>query len=64
LWVHTSSSCNPGALGETDVPYSPGLAVPAGDALCSNANDKIVVLFGGDNAGPVTFDDTWTWGSG
>jgi hypothetical protein len=30
-----------GSLGETDVPLSPGLAVPAGDALCLNANDKV-----------------------
>jgi hypothetical protein len=23
-----------------------------------------VVLFGGQNAGPLSFNDTWTWGSG
>ncbi len=23
-----------------------------------------VVLFGGDNFEPLTFNDTWTWGSG
>jgi hypothetical protein len=27
----------PGTLGETDIPYNPGLAVPAGDALCAAA---------------------------
>jgi len=34
---------NPGSLGETDVPYSPGLAVPAGDALCAVAQDNLEV---------------------
>jgi hypothetical protein len=26
---------NPGSVGETDIPFNPGLAVPAGDALCA-----------------------------
>jgi len=33
---------NPGSLGETDIPFTPGLAVPAGDALCGAANGSII----------------------
>jgi hypothetical protein len=32
---------NPGAIGETDLPTSPGLAVPAGDSLCAEADGSI-----------------------
>jgi hypothetical protein len=54
FWVGNNTGCtgggsvgsyeqlvNPGSLGETDVPLSPGVAVPAGDALCAAANDKV-----------------------
>ena len=54
FWIGTNNGCTGGgsvgsyeqlvslgSLGETDVPLSPGLAVPAGDALCLNANDKV-----------------------
>jgi hypothetical protein len=33
---------NPGSPGETDVPFTPGLAIPAGDALCGAANGSVL----------------------
>jgi hypothetical protein len=32
---------NPGSVGEIDVPFSPGLAIPAGDALCALENASV-----------------------
>jgi hypothetical protein len=34
---------HPGSLGETDIPYNPGLAIRASDALCAVAQDKLEV---------------------
>jgi hypothetical protein len=31
----------PGAIGETDIPFTPGLAVPAGDILCAGGVGSI-----------------------
>jgi hypothetical protein len=33
-----SHTLNPGEIGETDIPMSPGLVVPAGDSLCVASN--------------------------
>ncbi|SRR5579871_684018 len=33
-----AESLTPGSIGETDIPFSPGLAIPAGDALCVTPN--------------------------
>jgi hypothetical protein len=30
-----SQYLSPGGVGETDVPFNPGLAIPAGDTLCA-----------------------------
>ena len=32
----------PSSIGETDIPFTPGLAIPAGDALCAEATNNIV----------------------
>jgi len=34
---------DPGSVGETEIPYNPGLAVPGGDALCAAAGDNLDV---------------------
>ena len=31
----------PSSIGETDIPFTPGLAIPAGDALCAEATNNI-----------------------
>jgi len=35
---------NPGSLGETDIPFDPGLAIPAGDALCAESSGPLADL--------------------
>jgi hypothetical protein len=37
-YVH---AVNPGSVGETDLQFNPGLAVPSGDALCADNGDGV-----------------------
>jgi hypothetical protein len=39
-----SELVSPGSLGETDIPFNPGLAIPTGDALCAKSSGPIVDL--------------------
>jgi hypothetical protein len=52
--------------GSTWTKQAPATSPPARE-FASMAYDPAtgnLVLFGGDNAGPRSFNDTWTWGSG
>jgi hypothetical protein len=52
--------------GSTWTKQAPTTSPPARifASMAYDAATRNVVLFGGQNAGPRSFNDTWTWGPG